>query len=91
VRRDIAAGIGFCGVLIVLTLIFVEVIYGVGLAPGLEALLAFAPGGQAELTVLALIVGADAAFVVAHHVLRIFIVILGAPLAARFLQFSPRS
>ena len=82
-KRDVAAGLGFCGILIVLTLIFVEFIYAFGLAPGQEALLAFAPGGQAELTVLALIVGADVAFVVAHHVLRIFVVILGAPLAAR--------
>lgn len=83
VRRDVTAGLGFCLILIVLTLIFVEAIYGFGLAPGMEALLAFAPGGQAELTVLALIVGADMAFVVAHHMLRIFVVILGAPIAAR--------
>ncbi|MGR3512588.1 MAG: AbrB family transcriptional regulator [Paracoccaceae bacterium] len=82
-RRDVLAGLGFCLLLIVLTLIFVEGIYAFGLAPGQEALLAFAPGGQAELTVLALIVGADVPFVVAHHVLRIFVVILGAPLAAR--------
>ncbi|WP_300037500.1 AbrB family transcriptional regulator [uncultured Roseobacter sp.] len=87
VRRDIVAGIGFCVILILLTLMFVEVIYAFGLAPGMEAILSFAPGGQAELTVLALIVGADVAFVVAHHVLRIFVVILGAPLAAR--MFSP--
>lgn len=83
IRKDLAAGLGFCGILIVLTLIFVEAIYGLGFAPGMETLLAFAPGGQAELTVLALIVGADVAFVVAHHVLRIFVVIMGAPLAAR--------
>ncbi|MEL7026643.1 MAG: AbrB family transcriptional regulator, partial [Pseudomonadota bacterium] len=79
VRRDVAAGLGFCVILMMLTVIFVEVIYQGGLAPGQETLLAFAPGGQAELTVLALIVGADVAFVVAHHVLRIFFVILGAP------------
>jgi len=88
VRRDLVAGLGFCLILIILTLIFVEVIYGMGLAPGMETLLAFAPGGQAELTVLALIVGADVAFVVAHHVLRIVVVILGAPIAARL--FSQR-
>ncbi len=86
VRRDLVAGIGFCGILIVLTLLFVEVIYGLNLAPGLETLLAFAPGGQAELTILALIVGADMAFVIAHHVLRIFFVILGAPLFARLFK-----
>ncbi|MEX0339156.1 MAG: AbrB family transcriptional regulator [Arenibacterium sp.] len=88
VRRDLAAGFGFCLILIILTLIVVEAIYTTGLAPGREALLSFAPGGQAELTVLALIVGADVAFVVAHHVLRIFVVILGAPVAARV--FTPR-
>lgn len=82
VRRDLAAGLGFCGILMVLTVIFVEAIYGFGLAPGRETLLSFAPGGQAELTVLALVVGADVAFVVAHHMLRLFVVILGAPVVA---------
>lgn len=86
VRRDLVAGFGFCLILIVLTVIFAETIYQSGLAPGMETLLAFAPGGQAELTVLALIVGADMAFVVAHHVLRIFTVILGAPVAARLMR-----
>ncbi len=86
VRRDLTASLGFCLILIGLTVIFVEAIYMTGLAPGMEALLSFAPGGQAELTVLALIVGADIAFVVAHHILRIFVVILGAPVAARLMR-----
>ena len=88
VRRDLVAGTGFCVILILLTVVFVEVIYHTGLAPGMEALLAFAPGGQAELTVLALIVGADMAFVIAHHVLRMIIVILGAPLFARLFKMG---
>ncbi|MEM8731665.1 MAG: AbrB family transcriptional regulator [Pseudomonadota bacterium] len=90
IRRDMVAALGFCAILIVLTLIFVEGIYVGRLAPGMEALLAFAPGGQAELAVLALIVGADVAFVVAHHVLRIFIVILGAPIVIRTMPPRPR-
>lgn len=89
VRRDLTASLGFCVLLMILTLVFVEAIYAFQLAPGMEALLSFAPGGQAELTVLALIVGADVAFVVAHHILRIFVVILGAPVAARFLAPKP--
>lgn len=89
VRRDLAAGVGFCVILLVLTVIFAEGIYLAQLAPPLETLLAFAPGGQAELTVLALIVGADMAYVIAHHVLRIFIVILGAPLFARVFSARP--
>ncbi len=77
-------------ILIVLTLIFAETIYVLDLASPMETILAFAPGGQAELTVLALIVGADMAFVIAHHVLRIFVVIFGAPLFARWFNQAPR-
>ncbi|WP_311733215.1 AbrB family transcriptional regulator [Sulfitobacter noctilucicola] len=86
IRRDLTAGLGFCVILIILTVIFAEVIYAAGLAPPMETLLAFAPGGQAELTVLALIVGADMAFVIAHHVLRIIIVIPGAPIFAMLFK-----
>ena len=86
IRRVVRAALGFCVILLVLTVIFAEAIHLTGLAPPRETVLAFAPGGQAELTVLALIVGADMAFVVAHHVLRIFVVILGAPLFARLFQ-----
>ncbi len=88
VRRDVAAALGFCVILLILTAIFVEVIHLFALAPPMETLLAFAPGGQAEMAILALIAGADMAFVIAHHVLRIVVVILGAPIAARV--FSPR-
>lgn len=82
VRRDLAAGLGYCVILLLITFVFVEIVYVMGLAPGREALLAFAPGGQAEMAVLALIVGADMAFVLAHHVFRIVVIIIGAPLFA---------
>lgn len=88
IRKDVLAGLGFCGILIVLTLIFVEFVHVFDLAPPMESVLALAPGGQAELVVLALIVGADMTFVVAHHLLRIFVVILGAPIFSRL--FNPK-
>ena len=90
VRHDVVAAIGFCAILLVLTVAIAEAIHLMQLAPPMETILAFAPGGQAELTVLALIIGADMAFVVAHHVLRIFVVILGAPLVARLIGGRPR-
>lgn len=86
VRTYVTAALGFCVILLLLTIMFAEFIHLVKLAPAMETILAFAPGGQAELTVLALIVGADMAFVVAHHVLRLFVVILGAPLFARIFK-----
>ena len=90
VRRDVTAGIGFCVILILLTIVFVGFVQILHLADPRETILALAPGGQAELVVLTLIVGADMTFVVAHHVLRIFIVILGAPLFARLFNQTPQ-
>jgi membrane AbrB-like protein len=89
VQRDVSAALGFCALLVLLTVAFAETIHVLNLAPPMESILAFAPGGQAELTVLALIVGADMAFVIAHHVLRIFVVILGAPLFGRLFKSKP--
>ncbi|MGB3407076.1 MAG: AbrB family transcriptional regulator [Jannaschia sp.] len=89
IRRDLTAALGFCLILLALTVVFAETVYAFGLAPPLETILAFAPGGQGELVILALIVGADMAFVIAHHVLRIFVVILGAPLFARLFNDKP--
>jgi uncharacterized protein len=53
-----------------------------GIAEPVEVFLAFAPGGQAEMTVLAVVAGADLGFVILHHLVRIVLVILGAPIAA---------
>lgn len=86
VRKDVASALGFCVILLLLSALFVEIIHLFSLATPLEALLAFSPGGQAEMAILALIAGADMAFVIAHHVLRIVTVIVGAPIAARLFK-----
>lgn len=89
-RRDVGAGLGFCLFLILLCLGFIKIVVACDLAPPMETILALAPGGQAELVVLALIAGADMGFVVAHHLFRIFVVILGAPIMARALKAKLR-
>lgn len=55
---------------------------GVGLD---QALLALAPGGLTEMGLIALAIHADVAFVALHHVARILVVLVLAPLALRFL------
>ncbi len=55
---------------------------GVGLD---QALLALAPGGLTEMGLIALAIHADVAFVALHHVARILVVLVLAPIAARFL------
>jgi membrane AbrB-like protein len=85
-RRDVLAGGAFCVILAILALIFAEGVSLSGLAPPIEAFLAFAPGGQAEMAVLSIVAGADLAFVVTHHLVRIIVVIAGAPVVARFAK-----
>lgn len=82
-RHDVAAGAALSLYLAVLTLIFAETVYLLGLAPQLEAFMAFAPGGQAEMAVLALLAGADLAFIVTHHITRIVLVIVLSPLVLK--------
>lgn len=85
-RSFILSGLAFVVLLAVLAGIFTEIVTLTGLAQPAEGFLAFAPGGQAEMTVLALVAGADLGFVILHHLTRIVVVILGAPVAARLLR-----
>ena len=71
------AGLLFVLLLAALAAGFAEVAYLLGLAPPVEGFLAFAPGGQAEMTVLAIVAGADLGFVIVHHLTRIVVVITG--------------
>ena len=85
IRRDILAGLIFSILLLLLTTCVLVLVLIFKIAEPVEAILSFAPGGQGELVVLAIIVGADLTFVVAHHLLRIFFVILGAPIVMAML------
>ena len=61
---------------------------GAGL-PFAALLLAFAPGGLAEMSLISLSLGIDAAFVSTHQVVRIFFIVALFPLAFRFLAGPP--
>ncbi|WP_298851973.1 AbrB family transcriptional regulator [uncultured Ruegeria sp.] len=81
-RRVVAAGVAYVVILAILAAGFTAMVTMLGLGQPLEAFLAFAPGGQAEMTVLAIVSGADLGFVITHHLTRIVLVIIGAPIAA---------
>lgn len=51
--------------------------------PFQQLLLALAPGGVAEMSLIALTLGQGVAFVATHHVFRIFLIVLVMPLAFR--------
>lgn len=84
-RIDVLAGVVYAMILACISLMFIEIIMHLRLAPALDAFLAFLPGGQAEMVVIAIIAGADLAYVVSHHLLRIIIVIMLAPIVAKIM------
>ena len=84
--RIVGIGALFMVILAVLAGAVAEAVVLLGLAGPIEAFLAFAPGGQAEMTVLAIVAGAELGFVVVHHLARIILVILGAPLVLGWLR-----
>lgn len=83
-RHDVLAGLAYATILALLSFLIIELALQLSDAGTLDVWLAFLPGGQAEMAVVALVAGADVAFVVAHHLLRIFVVIMAAPIVARW-------
>jgi len=86
IRHVVLAAAGYCLILGLLSVAVARLAFSLGVAPQLETLLAFAPGGQGEMVVLAIIAGADMPYVVTHHLLRMVVVIVGAPLVARIVK-----
>jgi uncharacterized protein len=76
VLRALALGAGATLLMLLITFAFGGVLHGLtGLSLAL-LLLAFIPGGFAEMSLIALGMGVDPAFVVTHHSLRVFLVVL---------------
>lgn len=89
IRDTVAGGAAFVLILALLAAAATEAVTLASLAPPVEAFLAFTPGGQAEMSMLAIVSGADLGFVVVHHLARILLVILGAPVLFRWLRPRP--
>jgi membrane AbrB-like protein len=86
VLRGIVLAFGATCLLLVVAALFGLAVDASAGMPFASALLAFAPGGLAEMSLIALALGVDAAYVSSHHVVRIFMIVVAAPLAFRLLR-----
>ena len=57
--------------------VVVNQVTGIGVR---DLILAYSPGGLAEMSLVALALGGDAAFVSTHHIVRIVLIVVFAPL-----------
>lgn len=86
IRRDILAASGFVVVLLLIAAVFTGIAIVISPLEISELFLAFWPAGQAEIAVLSLAAGANVGIIVAHHLVRLVLVILAAPAMARFFR-----
>lgn len=81
--RTMLAACGSTGMMLALSLVFALGLAAATDLPASALVLAFVPGGLAEMCLIAIAMGADVAFVSTHHVGRILLVVVLAPLAFR--------
>ncbi len=83
VLRVMRYSVGATAIMLGLTVVFGWVLSAL-VGTDIEAVvLAYAPGGLAEMTLVALALGADVAFVATHHLVRIVLVVVCAPAVFR--------
>ena len=85
VLKTIGVSLGSTGLMLVTTVLFALALSrftGIDFEP---VVLAFSPGGLAEMSLIALSLGIETAFVAAHHVLRIGMIVIAAPLIFKAL------
>ncbi|RXI36824.1 AbrB family transcriptional regulator [Arcobacter aquimarinus] len=70
-------------ILIILCTLFVLISYYLFNFPIVSTLLAFGPGGQSEINLIAILVGANLPYITLHHIVRLFIVMNIAPIIAK--------
>jgi len=85
VGHTILASFGSTVILVAGGLLFAVALHPLTGLPTIGLFLAFAPGGVAEMSLIALALSIDAALVATHHIVRIFFIVVCTPLLFRLL------
>jgi membrane AbrB-like protein len=89
IGRALLLSLGATAILLAITAAFALLIAALLDLPESQVLLAYSPGGIAEMSLIALSLGVDPAFVSTHHVARIFMIVMIAAPAFRLLGRLP--
>ena len=85
-RNYVLAGAAYSFLIGCLSIVMIAAITQILGVDPIAVFLAFLPGGQAEMAMIAIVAGTDVAYVIAHHIARIFLVMLFAQLFAGWLR-----
>jgi len=86
ILRTLGEAVGSTSIMLALTVLFALLLEPIAETSFQAIVLSFAPGGLAEMSLIALALGIDAAFVSTHHIIRIIIVVIAAPITFRILK-----
>ncbi len=86
IYQTLVATLGHFIILAILSAIFIAIIFYTLDFKALDIMLSFAPGGQTEINLIALLVGANLPYITLHHIVRLFIVMNIAPIIAKRLK-----
>ena len=78
--------LGYFVILVMISALFVFVVTEMTEFPLVSILLAFSPGGQSEMNLIAIIVAANLPYVALHHIVRMFLVMSVAPVFVKYLR-----
>jgi membrane AbrB-like protein len=73
-------------ILAIISIVFIFIAFNLFSFPIISTLLAFSPGGQAEINLIAILVAANVPYITLHHIVRLFIVMNLAPIFAKKLK-----
>ena len=90
ILRVLALSAGSTVILLSLTLAFAWLVAKVSVHGHVPLILAYSPGGLAEMSLIALALHTEVAFVAAHHIIRIFVVMVAAAPVYALLGRFPR-
>ncbi len=86
IGRTLLEAVGSTTIMLAVTLLFALALEPLAETSFAALVLSFAPGGLAEMSLIALALGIDAAFVSTHHIMRIIMVVVAAPVLFRLLR-----
>jgi membrane AbrB-like protein len=84
--RILVLTLGSTAILLAVTFAFAAGVSRASSYDRVPLLLAYSPGGLAEMSLVALSLGIEVAFVAAHHIIRVFFVMIGAAPVFAFLR-----
>jgi uncharacterized protein len=90
ILRVLLVSVGSTAILIAITLAFGYAVSRVSSFGAIPLILAYSPGGLAEMSLIALALGIEVGFVAAHHIIRVFLVMVAAGIVFGFTPAARR-